>query len=109
MVYGMLLDLITNIYTIFSRCIPSSKRCDGMRDCIVNAEDEAGCFNKTCDESQYKCKSGLCIAKVWVCDDDNDCLDMSDEGPHCFNRTCLKDSFRVIISTIFYNFDFYNS
>lgn len=30
-------------------------------------------------ETEFSCKNGRCIQKLWVCDFDNDCGDDSDE------------------------------
>jgi hypothetical protein len=36
--------------------------------------------NKECDpETEFACKNGRCIPKLWMCDFDNDCGDDSDE------------------------------
>lgn len=45
---------------------------------------------KTCDpETEFTCKNGRCIAKLWMCDFDNDCGDDSDEPAYmCRQRNC---------------------
>jgi len=36
--------------------------------------------NKECDPgTEFACKNGRCIPKLWMCDFDNDCGDDSDE------------------------------
>lgn len=36
--------------------------------------------NRPCDpETEFSCKNGRCIPKLWMCDFDNDCGDDSDE------------------------------
>jgi len=36
--------------------------------------------NRDCDpETEFACKNGHCIPKLWMCDFDNDCGDDSDE------------------------------
>ena len=36
--------------------------------------------NRECDsETEFACKNGHCIPKLWMCDFDNDCGDDSDE------------------------------
>lgn len=46
--------------------------------------------NKTCDpETEFACKNGKCIPKLWQCDFDNDCGDDSDEPAFmCRQRNC---------------------
>lgn len=35
---------------------------------------------RKCDpDTEFNCKNGRCIPKLWVCDYDNDCGDDSDE------------------------------
>ena len=44
--------------------------------------DVGGCDKDT----QFACKNGKCIAKLWSCDGDNDCGDDSDEPAHLCRR-----------------------
>lgn len=46
--------------------------------------------NRTCDaNTEFSCKNGKCIPKLWMCDFDNDCGDDSDEPAYiCRQRNC---------------------
>lgn len=46
--------------------------------------------NRPCDpDSEFSCKNGRCIPKLWMCDFDNDCGDDSDEPAYmCRQRNC---------------------
>ena len=46
--------------------------------------------NRTCDpNTEFSCKNGKCIPKLWMCDYDNDCGDDSDEPAYmCRQRNC---------------------
>lgn len=77
------------------RCILDSWKCDGDSDCKDSSdEDPAICRksllphfnfktqpdeinlldNRTCDaDTEFACKNGRCIPKLWMCDFDNDC------------------------------------
>lgn len=45
---------------------------------------------RTCDpDTEFSCKNGRCIPKLWMCDFDNDCGDDSDEPAYmCRQRNC---------------------
>lgn len=47
-------------------------------------------MKRPCDpETEFTCKNGRCIAKLWMCDFDNDCGDDSDEPAYmCRQRNC---------------------
>ena len=48
--------------------------------------------NRKCDpETEFSCKNGRCIPKLWMCDFDNDCGDDSDEPAFkCRQRNCTN-------------------
>lgn len=48
--------------------------------------------NRACDkDTEFACRNGHCIPKLWVCDFDNDCGDDSDEPAYmCRQRNCTK-------------------
>jgi len=53
--------------------------CDGSLDCLDTAKDELDCGSHTCEEGQFQCKIGHCIAADKRCDHRYDCHDSSDE------------------------------
>lgn len=68
----------------------------GKSDC-TNGMDELHCHHleaNECDaETEYRCKNGLCIDKVFYYDGHFDCTDFSDEkstyNPYCYNTLDL--------------------
>ncbi|KAK7089092.1 hypothetical protein V1264_024973 [Littorina saxatilis] len=60
-------------------CLDDSRFCDSHIDCL-DAADEVNCV---CNDQQYKCPDGPCIAKEKTCDHVTDCPDASDEGSEC--------------------------
>ncbi|KAF4521568.1 hypothetical protein B566_EDAN001288 [Ephemera danica] len=66
-------------------CIPESKVCDGIRDCIDGRdEDKHDCDHKLCRmPMMFQCDNGDCISASFVCDGTNDCGDFSDEKHGC--------------------------
>ncbi|XP_076080400.1 uncharacterized protein LOC143051344 [Mytilus galloprovincialis] len=61
------------------RCIPSSWRCDGDKDCgLDDTSDEDN--RHLCGQcSGFRCECGRCIPQRWLCDGVPDCSDNSDE------------------------------
>ncbi|XP_052105152.1 suppressor of tumorigenicity 14 protein-like isoform X2 [Mytilus californianus] len=75
------------------KCLPTSKRCDGKRDC-QNGSDERKC---ECKSNQFECAaSKKCISKYLRCNQIPDCPDESDEK----NCECRADEFRCKTSTL---------
>lgn len=66
---------------------------------------------RACDpETEFSCKNGRCIPKLWMCDFDNDCGDDSDEPAYmCRQRNCTtgwqrcpgKSNYRCIPKWLF--------
>lgn len=75
-----------------SGCLPFYKICDGVSQCF-DSSDEVNCADRTCDSSNFKCPSGLCIPNSWECDGEIDCEDGSDESDKCSRKTCPKSTF----------------
>uniref|UniRef100_A0A8C7NIP2 Low density lipoprotein receptor-related protein 8, apolipoprotein e receptor n=1 Tax=Oncorhynchus mykiss TaxID=8022 RepID=A0A8C7NIP2_ONCMY len=77
-----------------SKCISSSWRCDGERDCENGAdEDQCSADTKACPAKDFQCRNRKCVAPVFVCDGDDDCGDGSDEEK-CSTPTCGPHEFR---------------
>lgn len=71
-------------------------RCDRRNDC-GDASDERGCIYEPCQQHQFTCQNGRCIAKAYICDGDNDCGDESDELEHLCSTpeaTCSPHHFK---------------
>jgi hypothetical protein len=67
------------------RCIPQSKRCDGVRDCAAG-EDEVACPATACQAMERACTGSTppCIPEARWCDGNRDCLNGIDEqNCHC--------------------------
>lgn len=74
------------------RCIYSTWRCDGDKDCI-EGDDEHNCTTigstdtnhktdnimPTCHDWMFQCSNDKCVPHWWKCDGINDCGDNSDE------------------------------
>ena len=68
-----------------SACLDWREVCDGKVDCIDGGNDEKHCFElemNECEENQYRCQNGLCVAHEFFRDDNvnPECLDRTDEG-----------------------------
>ena len=71
-------------------CLDWRQVCNGVRDC-KHGEDEDPCLQMElnhCNVSnEYRCKNGMCIARVFFVDLMPDCLDDSDEDDKNVKRT----------------------
>ncbi|CAF0984601.1 unnamed protein product [Rotaria magnacalcarata] len=65
-----------------SMCLDWRHICDGKQQCM-NGTDEEYCdkleFNE-CEDDEYRCANGMCIAEEYWLDTDYDCMDWTDEG-----------------------------
>ena len=81
-------------------CLDWREVCDGKVDCIDGGNDEKHCFEleiNECDENEYRCQNGLCVAHEFFRDDDAspECLDRTDEEDLRHYELCVSDpSFR---------------
>ena len=87
-------------------CLDWREVCDGKVDCVDGGIDEKHCFElemNECEEDEYRCQNGLCVAHVFFRDDNlnPECLDRTDEGERMadtlnrYHDLCASDpSFR---------------
>ena len=66
-------------------CLDWREVCDGKVDCVDEGIDEKHCFElemNECEEDEYRCQNGLCVAHVFFRDDNvnPECLDRTDES-----------------------------
>lgn len=64
--------------------------CSNLCCCVTSSPLSVSADTGNCDkDTQFSCKNGKCIAKLWSCDGDNDCGDDSDEPAHlCRQQNC---------------------
>lgn len=94
------------------KCIPSWWKCDVQNDCGDNS-DEINCADNTtthpmvntslnsttCQQSTFKCRSGICILLSQVCDGSLDCVHGEDED-NCRNiHSCSDTEYKCHNST----------
>jgi hypothetical protein len=78
-------------------CLDWREVCDGLVDCLDGGLDEAFCFEmeiNECEEHEYRCHNGLCIAGEFWEDGlgSADCLDRSDESDDVeYPKFCFRD------------------
>lgn len=90
--------VLFNCTSLTNLCLDWRQVCDGKFDC-TNGNDEIGCsdmeFNE-CDQfSEYRCRNGMCIPRIFSFDLTMDCLDFYDEQRHhdtsdlCYYRSSV--------------------
>ncbi|EDW59535.2 modular serine protease [Drosophila virilis] len=74
-------------------CIPHSKMCDGVGDCLDNSDENIEvCVGSICPPGSFRCAYGACISKMAACNHRIDCLDGSDELSVICNEMSNKTS-----------------
>ncbi|CAF3900572.1 unnamed protein product [Rotaria sordida] len=94
-IYGNILCYTTLICDYGLLCLDWRNICDGAQNCI-NGKDEENCdlleFNE-CEEDEYRCANGQCIADVYWMDgwleSSRECMDYSDENRFYLGGGCL--------------------
>ncbi|XP_065167955.1 low-density lipoprotein receptor-related protein 1 [Atheta coriaria] len=82
------------------KCIPKSKVCDGIDDCLDGklSSDELECKGRRCAREEFMCQSNsACIPMHYRCNGQRDCTDGSDERD-C-QQDCRSDQFKCKNST----------
>jgi hypothetical protein len=75
-------------------CLDWREICDGIQHCL-EGKDEENCNRlemNICDDDEYRCTNGMCIADEFFLDGELDCLDWSDEMAFKDNRQCPTES-----------------
>jgi len=88
-------------------CIPKSWVCDGQLNCFSelgcssggkcekDVSDEKNCtlpyLEHSCEDGQFRCKTGLCLPGSWVCDGTEDCSSGLDEE-NCKETTQISST-----------------
>ncbi|CAM4826788.1 unnamed protein product [Rotaria magnacalcarata] len=79
--YGKILCYETLRCPSSPMCLDWREICDGVQKC-ENGTDEENCdkleFNE-CEDDEFRCTNGMCIAEEFWLDGDIDCMDWSDE------------------------------
>ena len=81
-------------------CLDWREVCDGKVDCADGGNDEKHCLElemNECDENEYRCQNGLCVAHEFFRDGiaNPECLDRTDEYLASYPAFCASDpSFR---------------
>ena len=75
-------------------CLDWREICDGIQHCL-EGRDEENCdlleMNQ-CDQDEYRCVNGMCIAEEFFLDGDLECLDWSDEMVLKTSEECPLES-----------------
>ena len=75
-------------------CLDWREICDGIQQCL-EGQDEENCDlleMNICDDDEYRCDNGMCIAEEFFLDGEYDCLDWSDETELKNDRDCPQKS-----------------
>ncbi|CAF0722474.1 unnamed protein product [Adineta steineri] len=92
--YGKILCYETLPCNTGDLCLDWREICDGVQRCSSGIDEENWDkleFNE-CEDNEFRCTNGMCIAEEFWLDGDHDCMDWSDEVFREQGETCPFDA-----------------